>query len=228
MTLRIHGFTPVLLLGAIGVGAMGAQPAQAQQWRVCRQISDEFREVYAFETESFYINICQQGDRYTLINQPKASPTDAFLLPAQQVESNAFVAVSGSTRYRVNPVTLADRSGPNYELIIEENGRRIAQENSGGYAVVSSPDYQPDATLLTFQTASSAVRIYTRAGRMLMNIYDRQADTTWLKDAPVIMQSNQQGINYIYLGRQRVKVFQSRFDNTRTLQIDNNPVEPAI
>jgi Bacterial SH3 domain len=80
-----------------------------------------------------------------------------------------------------------------------------------------------DGTLLAFQTAANAVRIYNRAGQTYMNIFDKQQGRTWLNGVSVAVEQSRTGTSYRYRGEPTVVVFQSR-DGSRTLNI-NGQVE---
>lgn len=72
----------------------------AQSWRVCQQLGNYFQEVYAFETQNYYINICRQGQEFYYHRQSKSAPDQAILLPATRVfGGNIYQAVDGKITY---------------------------------------------------------------------------------------------------------------------------------
>lgn len=75
--------------------------AQARgNWRVCQQLGDSFKEIYAFETQNYYINICHQGQNFYYHRQSKSDPENTILLPALRVfGGNIYQAVDGKITY---------------------------------------------------------------------------------------------------------------------------------
>lgn len=69
-------------------------------WRVCQQLGDSFEEIYAFETQNSYINICGQGQEFYYYRQSKFDPEEAILLPAERVfGGNIYQAEDGKITY---------------------------------------------------------------------------------------------------------------------------------
>lgn len=81
-----------------------------------------------------------------------------------------------------------------------------------------------DGTLLAFQTAVNAVRIYNRSGQTYMNIFDKQQGVTWLNGVSVKVERGRSGTSYRYQGEATVVVFQGT-DGIRTLDIDGKVEE---
>ncbi|MBE9170262.1 hypothetical protein IQ238_23005 [Pleurocapsales cyanobacterium LEGE 06147] len=72
----------------------------AQSWRVCQQLGNSFEEIYAFETQNYYINICRRGQEFYYYRQSKSAPERAVLLPAERVfGGNIYQAVDGKITY---------------------------------------------------------------------------------------------------------------------------------
>jgi Bacterial SH3 domain len=82
----------------------------------------------------------------------------------------------------------------------------------------SNPTSAASQTILTFQTANNAVRIFNRSGQVRMNIFDKRNGTSWLNSVPVQVEQNQQGTYYRYQADETILVFQGR-DGTHTLEI---------
>lgn len=107
-------------------------------WRVCQQINPEYQEVYAFETSSFYINICQKDRVYFYSGEAKQSDTNSIFMTATPLEHNrGFQAKNGNVSYVVilpfpdkqnlEPTTLNPEEAI---LTIERNDRLVAIESS--------------------------------------------------------------------------------------------------
>lgn len=87
----------------------------------------------------------------------------------------------------------------------------------------NAPSTSTNGSVLTFQTASNAVRIFQRSGQTLMNVFNKRDGTTWLNSVPVTVKQNQSGTYYRYEGEISILVFQG-LDGTRSLEI-NGEVE---
>lgn len=71
-------------------------------WHNCQQIGTEYREVYAFETNSFFINICQKDDSYFYSVEAKQSNQSSVFIPAHPLKNNqGFRARNGNLSYLV-------------------------------------------------------------------------------------------------------------------------------
>jgi len=118
-------------------------------WHNCQQINSAYQEVYAFETASFYINICQKDDLYFYSGEAKQSdePESIFSLrnsifiPATPLENHqGFQAKNGNVSYivilpfsdetnlqssTINPINPAEAI-----LTIKRNGQLVSVESS--------------------------------------------------------------------------------------------------
>ncbi|PSB12644.1 hypothetical protein C7B62_00725 [Pleurocapsa sp. CCALA 161] len=107
-------------------------------WRSCQQISTDYQEVYAFETSSFYVNICQKDDIYFYSGEAKQSDNSSIFMTATPLEHNrGFQAKNGNVSYVVIlPFPENDRLEPsNLDpeeaiLTIKRNDRLVAVESS--------------------------------------------------------------------------------------------------
>ncbi len=71
-------------------------------WRDCLEIGREYQEVYAFETASFYVNICRKGDRYFYSSEAKQEGVGSIFIPAYPLESGrGYQADNGNVSYLV-------------------------------------------------------------------------------------------------------------------------------
>ncbi|MFM2312169.1 MAG: hypothetical protein RLZZ04_1445 [Cyanobacteriota bacterium] len=104
----------------------------------CQQISTDYQEVYAFETSSFYINICQKGDVYFYSGEAKQSNTTSIFIPATPMaHSRGFQAKNGNASYVVTfPFPKTSNPEPSVLdpeeaiLTIKRNDRLVAIESS--------------------------------------------------------------------------------------------------
>jgi len=71
-------------------------------WHNCQQINTDYQEVYAFETSSFYINICQKDNAYFYSGEAKQSNTSSMFIPATPLKHrHGFQAKNGNVAYVV-------------------------------------------------------------------------------------------------------------------------------
>lgn len=74
----------------------------AQNTPSCPQLNSDYRGVYQFETQSFYISICQRDNNYFYHRQSKLDSQETLLLPAQIVfGGDVYQAIDGRTIYFV-------------------------------------------------------------------------------------------------------------------------------
>ncbi|MGL5079151.1 MAG: hypothetical protein ACRDBG_25405 [Waterburya sp.] len=67
----------------------------------CQKINVAYQEIYSFETENDYINVCQLDNNFYYHRQAKFN-NDVVLIPAQAIFGGSiFQASSGSTTYFV-------------------------------------------------------------------------------------------------------------------------------
>jgi len=107
-------------------------------WHNCQQIGTDYQEVYAFETDSFYVNICSQNDLYFYSGEAKRTDASSIFIPAVPlVDDRGFKAINGNLSYvvilpfqdREEAESLAAK--PNEAILtIKRNGRLIEIESS--------------------------------------------------------------------------------------------------
>lgn len=91
----------------------------------CQQIGEEYREIKAFETENFYVNICQKADNYYYLGEAKTGAISTIFVPANALNpGEMYRANNGNVSYIVN--ILPSRS----VLIVERNGAEVERETS--------------------------------------------------------------------------------------------------
>lgn len=101
----------------------------------CQQIGPTYQEVYAFETNSFYINICQQDNVYFYLGEAKQSDRSSIFLPAYPLKDRrGFEAENGNVSYVVvlpfSESSIDSDSPEEAILTIKRNGRLVAIESS--------------------------------------------------------------------------------------------------
>ena len=68
----------------------------------CDRIDAAYQEVYSFETENYYINICQQNSKFFYHRQSKLKDGTNILVPATTIfRGNVYQAKVGKTTYFV-------------------------------------------------------------------------------------------------------------------------------
>ncbi|MEL6930832.1 MAG: hypothetical protein AAFO95_19695 [Cyanobacteria bacterium J06600_6] len=147
--IRIYGTASIIgtVIIAVQLGTVNDVQASADadysflidsDWRNCQQISTEYQEVYAFETDSFYVNICSQNNTYFYSGEAKQTGTSSIFIPALPLEDNrGFKAINGNLSY----VVILPFSGQNEAeslavnpkeaiLTIKRNGQLVEVESS--------------------------------------------------------------------------------------------------
>lgn len=114
-------------------------------------------------------------------------------------------------------VAITTESG---ETTVNELGQVADQHNTS-----SASSSAPDETLVLFQTSRNAVRIFTRNGETLMNVYDKQERITWINGVPVKTEQTPEGTRYTNVrGEARIEVFLN-LNGDRTLVINGDTEE---
>jgi len=73
-----------------------------QREDLCQEINVDYQEIYSFETEEYYINVCQSNKNFYYHRQSKANADDALLVTAKSVfGGNVFQATDNRTIYFV-------------------------------------------------------------------------------------------------------------------------------
>ena len=89
----------------------------------CEAINPGYREVYSFETENYYINICQSDDGFYYHRQPKYEEGNTLLVPAEVVfRGSVFQAFDDDTTYFVG------KNGDRYYSSVMHNNNEIVFE----------------------------------------------------------------------------------------------------
>jgi hypothetical protein len=140
--ITVIGTIAVIHLGAIAdvqaVSDADYKFLTNSDWYGCQQINPEYQEVYAFETASFYINICQKDRVYFYSAEAKQRDTNSIFMSATLLEHNrGFQAQNGNVSY---VVILPFPDQENLEpsaldpeeaiLTIRRNDRLVAVESS--------------------------------------------------------------------------------------------------
>lgn len=122
----------------------------------CQQIATTYQEVYAFETKSFYINICQKDNVYFYSGEAKQSDRNSIFLTAYPLKENrGFRAENGNVSYVVvlpfsdRSIDLDSDSPQEAILTIKRNGQLVSIESSlNKYChrsqIAIAPDLKPN------------------------------------------------------------------------------------
>lgn len=95
-----------LLLAAVSSVGIGQQTVNANLATAaiaCRDLNSDYQEIYSFETENYYINVCQSENNFYYHRQSKLTENARnVLVPAQPILSGSvFQATIGKTVYFV-------------------------------------------------------------------------------------------------------------------------------
>ncbi len=108
-------------------------------WHDCQQIGTAYQEVYAFETDSFYVNICQKGNAYFYSGEAKQSDHSSIFMPAYPLKNGqGFQAENGNLSYLVllpfnkqnDGSQVPTRKPTEAILTIKRNGHLVSVESS--------------------------------------------------------------------------------------------------
>lgn len=102
----------------------------------CEAVNPDYREVYSFETEDYYINICQLDDRFYYRRQPKYEGGDTLLVPAEVVfRGSVFQAFDNDATYFVGKN--GDR---HYSSVMHDNNEIVFEPELDSPSATSSQD----------------------------------------------------------------------------------------
>lgn len=110
----------------------------APDWHDCQQINIAYQAVYAFETASFYVNICQKDNNYFYSGEAKQSDNSSIFIPAYPLENGTgFRAENGNVSYLVllplnkhDDLRSSDSEPTEAILTIKRNNQLISVESS--------------------------------------------------------------------------------------------------
>lgn len=140
-TATFASMTTVILSLVIESNAFASSDADysftiASDWQDCQQIGTDYQAVYAFETASFYVNICQKDDAYFYSGQAKQQDRNSIFIPAYPLENKAgFLAKNGNLSYLVllpfSTQNNFNSSEPGEAILtIKRNDRLVSVESS--------------------------------------------------------------------------------------------------
>ncbi len=102
-------------------------------WHNCQQIGSAYQEVYAFETPSFYVNICHNGDRFFYSGEAKQGNINSIFLPAYPLKNGrGYQADNGNISYLIlvpNSTKINPQSTEKL-LAVERNGQTVLVESA--------------------------------------------------------------------------------------------------
>ena len=88
----------------------------------CGSIDATYQEIYSFETQNYYINVCRLGNSYYYHRQSK-SDSSSVLIPANALSvGSVFQATDGKTDYFVG------KNGDRYYSSVMQNSNEIVFE----------------------------------------------------------------------------------------------------
>ena len=118
----------------------------ASQWHDCQQIGSSYQAVYAFETATSYVNICQKDNAYFYLGEAKQNNDpkgvyplqNSIFIPAYPLENRrGFKAENGNLSYWIilpfvqKDSLSADNSEPLEAILtIKRNNRLVSVESS--------------------------------------------------------------------------------------------------
>ena len=157
----------------------------------CQQIGEGYRDVRAFETDNFYINICQQEDSYYYVGEAKTGKIGTIFLPANVLASGEmYRANNGNVAYIV---TILPRKAI---LTIERNGAQIAIENSHQKQCLDSYNISSISILDQLYYPMSDTRILGDEDRIQL-AQSETIDLHKFYDFNSVAEYNPQGVNEI-------------------------------
>jgi hypothetical protein len=121
----------------------------------CRDINAAYQKVHSFETENYYISICQLNSKFYYYRQSKLDANNNLLIPAESlVRGNVFQATAGKTTYFVG--TDRDRY---YSSVMSNNNEIIFEPEilSASSAFTQNLVQVSDQTALTTDYSFSEV-----------------------------------------------------------------------
>ena len=131
----------------------------AQRSLSCPKIDSAYQEVYSFETENYYISICQLENSFLYHRISKLDEQNAVLIPAQAVfGGDAFEATDGRTTYFVGV------DGDRYYSSVMQNNNEIVFE----------PELQQPLPKLSRETRRAVPDL--SVSRLRLNNYSRNAE----------------------------------------------------
>lgn len=128
----------------------------------CQAIDPAFRDIYSFETENYYINICQLGDNFYYRRQAKGD-VETLLIPAEAVyQGDVFQASDSKTTYFVG------KDGDRHYSSVMHNDDEIVFE----------PELQPPPAVSSELAEANVAAEKTKQGNVAVEIDDSQNDSS--------------------------------------------------
>lgn len=198
----------------------------AAQTRLAVALTESTQRSFTCDTDGYSAQIRWQGAQPQLTFGTRSQAPNLRNTPVEALSRRGIVTYTtqqGEAKTTVFvysdgtcAVAVTTASG---ETTVNELGQLSYQG-----AASPTPSPAPDETLSTFQTSSNAVRIFTRSGETLMNVYDKKQRITLLNGVPVRVEQTPEGTRYTNTSRETtVEVFLN-LNGDRTLSI-NGKVE---
>lgn len=128
-----------------------SKPQNFQSWlsaknnSYCQQVETNYTEVYAFETQNYYIGICQLEDNFFYYRLSKNGEEDELVIPAQAVFGNGiFQATKNKVTYFVG----MDANGY-YSSVMKNENEIIFEPELRSSATVLSSNREPVKAVAT-------------------------------------------------------------------------------
>lgn len=139
----------------------------------CRKTNPAYDDVYSFETENYYINICQIEDSFYYYRQSKSDINQNTLIPAYPVfGGKVFKAVDGKAIYFVG----------------KDGNRHYSSTMLNNNEIVLEPELLPTEALFSQDIVDSKVD-FSFAG-IKLNSLDPIANVNWVVNSQENRQNN--------------------------------------
>ena len=141
----------LLLLAACLIWRKQASNVSAHSFstpvKQCHNLNANYQEIYSFETENYYINICQFGSKFYYYRQSKLNQSNNILIPARAVSrGDVYQATVGKTTYFVGIDSDRHYSSVmlnNNEIVFEPEIKPAKVETTANPPGINRPSRQP-------------------------------------------------------------------------------------
>jgi outer membrane biosynthesis protein TonB len=134
---------------------------------------------------------------------PKPSPSPAATAPQPSPSPSPTPTPAAQSPAPAAPITPTSPAAPTPDAV------------GGGASPSPEPAEIATATIMSFQTPSYAVRIFSRSGQLRLNLFNRRTNTVALKEVPIQSKTLDEGTTYSYSRDLEVTVFVPNSGATR-------------
>lgn len=141
--------------------------------------------------------------------KPNAKPKPAATKPSPAPSPKSSPAASPSPKPSSSPSPAASASPspqPSPAASPAPSPSSSPAPDGGGTPAQPAPDVAT-STIVSFQTQSYAVRVFSRSGQLRLNLFNRRTNTVALKEVPVQSKTQEDGTVYTYGKELEVMVF---------------------